>query len=223
MTFAVLIMAKSPIPGQVKTRLSPPFSPTEAARLANAAIEDTLAAAAASGAHRVLVALAGDPAPIGPPLTDCEHFPQRSGTLGQRLDHAFATCWAATRSPAVVVGMDTPHVTAQLLGECVELTRTSAATAALGLAHDGGFWSLAFREQPVPVLHRVAMSRPDTGALTQRELRTAGVRVALAPQLEDVDDAESARRVAAAAPTTRFAREYRRLTRAPADRGAAGD
>ena len=106
---------------------------------------------------------------------------------------------SSTRSPAVVVGMDTPNVTAQLLGECVELTRTSAATAALGLAHDGGFWSLAFREQPVPVLHRVAMSRPDTGALTQRELRTAGVRVALAPQLEDVDDAESARRVAAQA------------------------
>ncbi len=55
--FVVLITAKTPVPGQVKTRLSPPLSPRESAMIAAAALVDTVqAAAAALGEGRSRVA-----------------------------------------------------------------------------------------------------------------------------------------------------------------------
>ena len=56
----LLVLAKEPVAGRVKTRLCPPCSPTEAAAVAEAALADTLAAAVATGADRVVVSLDGD-------------------------------------------------------------------------------------------------------------------------------------------------------------------
>ena len=63
----LLVLAKEPIPGRVKTRLCPPCTPAEAARLAAACLADTLEAACAAGADRVLVALDGRPGDWLPP------------------------------------------------------------------------------------------------------------------------------------------------------------
>ena len=55
----VIVMAKSPRPGRVKTRLCPPCTAAEAAMVAAAALADTLAAVAACGAARKVLALDG--------------------------------------------------------------------------------------------------------------------------------------------------------------------
>ena len=94
MTMHVLVVAKSPVAGRVKTRLCPPCTPAEAAALAEAALADTLTAAAACGAARRLVALDG---PAGPWLPEgFEVFAQCQGGLDRRLAHA----WAVATSPA---------------------------------------------------------------------------------------------------------------------------
>ena len=54
----VMVIAKEPVPGRVKTRLTPPYTPAEAASLAEAALADTLAAVASAGVGRRIVALA---------------------------------------------------------------------------------------------------------------------------------------------------------------------
>ena len=59
----VIVLAKAPVPGRVKTRLTPPFSPQEAASLAEASLRDTLAAASGSRADHLLLFLDGDPGP----------------------------------------------------------------------------------------------------------------------------------------------------------------
>jgi hypothetical protein len=212
MGFTVVVMAKEPRAGMVKTRLTPPFHPDEAAELARAAIADTLAAAHSSPAARVMVAVAGSSAAMVGLLDGAEHFCQQGESLGSRLDHALEYAWRRTRSSCVVVGMDTPQVTPRHLQECIDLAVSPGRDAAVGPAVDGGFWSLAFRAAPVAAMHRVAMSRPDTGRQACLRLRAAGVSLAQASQLEDVDDAASAARVAAAAPDTRFAVLHRRLT-----------
>ena len=82
------MIAKEPVPGRVKTRLCPPCSPVEAAALAEAALADTLSAAVAAGADRVLVALDGRPGPWRPPgvvVVD-----QGAGELAARLTAAWA-------------------------------------------------------------------------------------------------------------------------------------
>ena len=209
--FGVVVMAKSPIPGRVKTRLRPHFSDEEAAALAGAALTDSLAAAAAVTA-RVVVALDRCGTSETPrELAGVDVIEQRGIGLGERLDHALAAVWEREAGPLLVIGMDTPQVTAELLLGIVELA-VRDDDAAIGPASDGGFWALAFGGAPKPVLGSVPMSQPDTGRRAVVALRGAGVSVHIGAVLEDVDDAHAAARVASVAPWTRFARLHRQFT-----------
>src|SRR5690606_16843936 len=67
MSTTLLVIAKAPVPGRVKTRLTPPFSPVEAAALAEAALCDTLDVVCATPAARRVLALEGEPGPWLPP------------------------------------------------------------------------------------------------------------------------------------------------------------
>ena len=196
MTGRVLVMAKAPVPGRVKTRLSPPWTHERAAGLAAAALADTLDVVAASAATERVLVIDGDyPAPPG-----WIARPQSGGPLGERLANAF------TDAPAVLIGMDTPQLTAAHLDQALRaLTR---ADAVFGPAADGGWWALGLRREAyADVLRDIPTSTPETGALTLEALHHKGLRVATLPMLRDVDTADDAVAVAAACPPhSRFAR-----------------
>jgi glycosyltransferase A (GT-A) superfamily protein (DUF2064 family) len=209
---ALVVLAKAPVPGRVKTRLCPPATPAEAADVAAAALLDTLDAAAAVPATRTLVALAGGLADaarrteLGRALGRTDRTAQRGDGLGARIVAAHAD--AARRYPglpSLQVGMDTPQATPALLADCLE--RLRGVDAVLGPACDGGWWALGLRDPTAagPVAD-VPMSKADTGERTLAVLRAAGLRVALLPELRDVDTAADACRVAAQVPGSRFAR-----------------
>ncbi|GLX01126.1 DUF2064 domain-containing protein [Microtetraspora sp. NBRC 16547] len=190
----LLVIAKEPLPGRVKTRLVPPYTFEQAAMLAAAALSDTLAAALAAPACRRVLVLEGR---AGPWLPDgFEVIPQGGGGLDERLAAAFA----AVRGPALLIGMDTPQVAPELLA-----VEWDGVDAWFGPAVDGGFWALGLRAPDPDLVRGVPVSRPDTGAAQLRRLREAGLRVAELPLLRDVDTAEDAAAVAALAPGTRFA------------------
>jgi rSAM/selenodomain-associated transferase 1 len=192
----LLVIAKAPVPGRVKTRLCPPCTPEQAARLAEAALADTLAACADTGARRVLV-LDGKPGDWLPGGWDV--IPQRGDGLAERLANAFADAGGA----ALLVGMDTPQVTARHLR--AGLAALADADAVFGPAVDGGYWAIGLREPDPAVFHRVPMSRVYTGAIQRARLAALGLRTVDLPALRDVDDIAAARAVAAAAPDSRFA------------------
>jgi rSAM/selenodomain-associated transferase 1 len=195
---ALLVIAKEPVAGRVKTRLCPPCTPEQAARLARAALEDTLAACdrAARGGRRVLV-LSGRP---GAWLPDgWEVVPQRGDGLAERLAAAFADAGG----PAFLVGMDTPQVAPGVLAD--GLAALEHADAAFGPAIDGGYWAIGLREPDPAVFAGVPMSRVFTGAIQRARLAALGLRTVDLPPLRDVDDIAAARVVAAQAPDTRFA------------------
>ena len=196
----VIVMAKEPVPGRVKTRLCPPCSPAEAASLAMAAIADTLDAALASGCDEVVLALDGQPGPWVP--SRVRIIAQVEGTF----DHRLAAAWDAVGGPAVQIGMDTPQVTAPLLDSAMALLSTDGVDAVLGDALDGGWWIIGLRDADAQVFADVAMSQSDTGARQRERLATLGLTVADAVPLTDVDTYDDAEAVAALAPTTRFAR-----------------
>src|SRR5690606_12164251 len=114
----LLVIAKEPRPGRVKTRLTPPFTPGQAARLAEAALTDTLHAVAAAPALRRVLVLDGSPGPWLPPGFDV--VPQGTGGLDERLADAFAPCGG----PALPLGLDTPQLTPGL--PALDLTRCHA-------------------------------------------------------------------------------------------------
>ncbi len=211
----VLVLAKAPVPGRAKTRLSPPATPGGAAGVAAAALLDTLDAAAATPGARVVVALEGTVAEavraeeIDAALAGHLVVPQRGDTLGERIAAAHAD--VAARFPAAVtvqVGMDTPQLDAGLLDEALRSVETGAQ-AALGLALDGGWWALALRDPGrAGIITDVPTSTDDTGRLTLDALRSALGRdtVVDLPLLSDVDTADDAVRVSALVPHGRFAR-----------------
>jgi rSAM/selenodomain-associated transferase 1 len=195
---ALLVIAKAPAPGRVKTRLTPPCTPREAAALAAAALGDTLAAAAEAAlpARRVLV-LDGEPGTWVPDAF--EVIPQRGDGLAERLAAAFADAGG----PAFLVGMDTPQLTPALLDAGLEAL--DGYDAAFGAALDGGYWGLGLRRPDAEVFRDVPMSHPRTGLLQCVRLAELGLSTAVLPPLLDVDTIQDARLVAAGAPGTRFA------------------
>ncbi|MEV8452989.1 DUF2064 domain-containing protein [Streptomyces sp. NPDC052095] len=202
----VLVIAKEPVPGRVKTRLTPPFTPVEAARLAEAALADTLDVVARVPARRRVLVLAGRPGPWLPP--GFEVTAQAGGGLDARIAAAFAAC----TGPALLIGMDTPQVTPGLLEPA--LRQGEEHDAWFGPAADGGFWALGLRVPDPALVLGVPMSTPDTGAAQYARLRAAGLRVGELPVLRDVDTAEDAAYVAALAGGTRFASVHAELTAA---------
>lgn len=200
----LLVIAKEPVPGRVKTRLAADVGPEVAAELAAACLADTLDAVVATPAARRVLVLDGAP---GPWLPDgIEVLPQSGGGLADRLAAAFA----AVDGPAFLVGMDTPQLTPGLLA--VDLSRHDAV---IGLAADGGFWGIGMRDPRPEVFTGVPMSTSRTGAVQRLRLRQAGYSVSGLPVLTDVDTLVEATAVARTAPGTRFAAAMARLIGPP--------
>ncbi len=215
------MVAKEPVPGRVKTRLTPPFSPAQAAAVATAAIADTLAAVRELGClpgfGRLRPSLVLDGTvgpwlhvPEGPETPEApggpaafEVVPQVSGPFDARLAAAFD----GSDGPTLLIGMDTPQVTPALLADaCLAL---DSADAVFGPAADGGWWALGLRRPDGELLRGVPTSRPDTGARQRVRLSEAGLRVATLPVLRDVATAADAAAVARIAPGGRFAATLR--------------
>jgi uncharacterized protein len=199
----VIVIAKEPLPGRVKTRLTPPFSPAEAALLAEAALTDTLAAVAATPVTRRVLALDGRPGDWLP--SGFGVIPQRGGGLDERLAAAFADTHAALPLPMVLIGMDTPQVTPGLMADAAGTLVSGEADAVFGPAADGGFWLLGLRRPDWSLLAGVPMSRADTGRRQLGRLTEAGLRVAMVPELTDVDTVAEAKLVAGEVPGSAFA------------------
>ncbi|MEV0632239.1 TIGR04282 family arsenosugar biosynthesis glycosyltransferase [Nonomuraea wenchangensis] len=205
----ILVIAKEPVPGRVKTRLTPPFSPEQAAVLAEAALRDSLRAVAATPAGQRVLALDGLPGSWLPPGVVV--IPQRGAGLDERLAAAFSDAHRLRPGPVVLIGMDTPQITPALLDEAgAALTEHDAV---YGPAADGGFWLLGLRRPDPALLLGVPMSRPDTGKLQLDRLERAGLSVRVLPELTDVDTAADAATVAGQAPGSCFAAALRELGR----------
>jgi uncharacterized protein len=190
----VTIIAKSPVAGEVKTRLCPPCTPEQAARIAAAALADTFAAvehvAAATGARRVLL-LEGTSQGWMP--ATFEVVSQRGDGLEQRLCNCFVDL-----GPGVIVGMETPHVVSALAGA---IEAASCGVDTIGLALDGGYWMIGLCAESAAMAHDlfdgVAMSATHTGLSQLRRMHARGRRVRLLPTARDLDTIEDLRAVAA--------------------------
>jgi glycosyltransferase A (GT-A) superfamily protein (DUF2064 family) len=207
----ILVLAKEPVAGRVKTRLCPPLEHAEAALVAEAALADTLETVARCGATRRILALDGRPGPWLP--EGFQIVPQRGDGLAERL----ASAWADAGGPGLQIGMDTPQVTPALLEAAMHELDDSAADgkrralaerpqrAVLGLALDGGWWGIGLTRAAPEVFAGVPMSTASTGAAQAARLRALGWSVGELPVLRDIDTVEDLAAVAAGLPGSRTA------------------
>jgi uncharacterized protein len=211
---AILLLAKAPVPGEVKTRLCPPLAARDAAHVAAAALLDTLDTVRSVPRTTGLVALTGSlraatrRAELHRALAATLLYPQRGDSLGRRIAAAHADAAARLPGrPVLQIGMDTPQLRSDDLVEAIEpLTAGRGPDAVLGPALDGGWWALGLRDPgAAAVIAAIPTSRPDTGGRTLAALRAAGLRVALLREERDIDTVSDLRAIVAQVPASRLA------------------
>lgn len=185
----VVVMAKAPIPGRVKTRLFPRLGAAGAARLQAALITHTVNWAAAVAPTFVAV----DP----PEALDSvrmlvpervELFAQTDGALGARMKTAVDAVAARTATAVIVIGADAPTLGPHAISETARLLR-SGADVVIGPAHDGGYYLIALA-CPIPEVFAIdarLWGGPRVLAETLAALDSAGRSVRLLEPLRDLD------------------------------------
>ncbi len=214
MTPQLLVVAKAPVAGRVKTRLGEDIGMDAAAEVAAASLLDTLTACARTvGAASCHLSLDGDLSEavaggrIAEATTGWSVRPQRGDGLAERLANAHAE----VPGPVVQVGMDTPQLTVDLLSEVAD--GLSGHDAVLAPAEDGGWWALALRDPTAAqALVGVPMSTPTTYDDTRAALQAAGLSVGSASALRDIDTVTDAEAVAGLVPSSEFAAAWARCS-----------
>ena len=172
----VLIAAKAPLPGRAKTRLSPPLSPTLAARLAEAFLTDVLAVARTVDAAAGFLCPQADAADLGRLFAGVPLVVQE----GDGLTGALAT---GVRGGAVVVAGDAPGITAAV----IRAAAADPADVVLGPTRDGGFGLIRMRPHRPGIFAGIPWSTGSVLESTVAACRAAGLTVALLEPVADVD------------------------------------
>jgi len=190
-----VVFAKRPIPGQVKTRLTPALSPERAAGLYWAMVQDTWA----------LVSELADVKPYlfvnqpwegfdalvdgSPPLI------QQGSDLGLRMYSCLQLLTGLNLKASVIVGTDSPTLPKAHIQAAFDLLENED-DAVLGPAEDGGYYLVGCRRPHPGMFDEVSWSSPETLAQTRSAFDAQGYRVHLTPLWRDVDSIEDVRRLA---------------------------
>ena len=184
----LVVFARWPEPGRVKTRLVPPLTPVEACELHRALVGATLAAVAGAPAGTRTIAwadapAAAPPAPAGVTIPGFAVRDQGPGDLGARLERVFADLLAAPGARVVVVGADCPGLEASHLA--LAFAALASHDLVLGPARDGGYYLIGLA-RPAPWLFR-GIEWGTNRVLAQTLERSAGLTVARLDVLDDLD------------------------------------
>jgi rSAM/selenodomain-associated transferase 1 len=187
-----ILFVKEPRPGSVKTRLTPPLSPQQAATLYAAFVADTAATVGRSAAALKVVAFTPTAArdSISRLLEkpdDFQFWPQEEGDLGERLNAALRKSFEIGCGRAVIVGSDSPSLPPASIDD--GLKRLVESDVVIGPSTDGGFY-LVGRRGGDDMFEGVEWS---TGRVLEQTLKRLGRRsLSLLPPWYDVDTAAEA-------------------------------
>jgi uncharacterized protein len=201
---AFAVMAKAPVVGKVKTRLSPPLSAAEAAELSGCFIRDIadniIAASRSVPIHgHVAYAPPGSEPVFRALLPEAIRLlpPRRSG-LGHSLADAARDLLAAGYGSVCLVNSDSPNLPTAFLIEAAIALRTPGDRVILGPAADGGYYCIGLKQPHPRLFEEIAWSTAQVFAQTCDRAREIGLAVAVLPPWYDVDDAALLRRLAGA-------------------------
>lgn len=186
----LMIFAKAPQPGAVKTRLIPALGADGAAALARAMLDHTLQQALAAGldAELCMSPAPGDPAWHGVALpAGVACTAQGEGDLGERMDRAMQRALALQRGPVLLIGTDCPALSSEHLREAAR--QLAAHDAVMLPVADGGYVLIGLRT-PCPAIFRyMAWSSSTVAAETLQRLAALDLDVWRGPVLHDIDNA----------------------------------
>lgn len=190
---ALIILAKWPEPGKVKTRLSPPLAPADAASLYRCMLHDTLVATSGLPGVNRLIFFDG-PAEHADDFkkmaTDATLFRQLGKDLGERLIHAFETAFSTGSRYAAAIGTDSPHMPADRITQAFSLLNGRNTDVVFGPAEDGGYYLVGMRDMHRELFRDIPWSTHDVMTESLARAESAGLSVAMLPSGFDLDSAD---------------------------------
>lgn len=197
---ALIVFAKVPVPGRVKTRLTPPLTAVQAAALYDSFLRDALhlyrSPAVFGQEVAVRLYLGGDtPPPDGLVPEGISVHPQRGGSLGARMRRAFIETFASGYERIVIIGTDHPTLPTEFVAAAFDAL-SDPLTAVLGPSEDGGYYLLGLNEL-YPALFDMDYSHSQVFADTLDRAADLGANTVVLPSWYDVDDEASLRRLVA--------------------------
>jgi uncharacterized protein len=206
---ALALMTKAPRGGQVKTRLVPPLTNEEAARLNRCFLQDT--GAAISACCRGLTARSpGRPiacgiavyTPVGAESDYADILPidfslvaQRGESFGERLYFAAEDLFQCGFDAVCLIDSDSPTIPAENFARAVELLSMSGNHIVLGPCDDGGYYLIGLKQLHREVFEGIAWSTERVFEQTRQRAAQIGVGVHELPRGFDVDDRTSLSRL----------------------------
>jgi len=202
---AILVMAKAPLPGTVKTRLSGAYPDAEIVALASCFLADTVSAAKQVGPSVLLAYSPEGGQAVIEPIIESIIEPsagdavlwicQQGANLGDRMQAALIQAAKWGFAPLVMVGTDSPNLPLASYRAALETLRCGEAEVVLGPAEDGGFYLIGV-SAPSPVLFEgVLWSGPAVCQQTRENAERAGLRVRTIAPWYDIDTPEDLERL----------------------------
>jgi uncharacterized protein len=182
---ALAIFAKTPRPGQVKTRLTPPLSPQQGADLYRCMLLDTATRVATLGID-TFIFYDGDKSFFTEQLAGFQLLPQQGDDLGTRLERAFTVLESLGYRARAVIGSDAPDLPLGYILESFRLME-NGSDAVFGPAEDGGYYLVALRGSYGSLFKDVPWSGPDVLGTSLLRASDSGLTAALLPAWYDVD------------------------------------
>ncbi|TSK04471.1 MAG: glycosyltransferase [Geobacter sp.] len=182
---AIAIFAKKPLPGKVKTRLSPALSPQQAADLYHCMLLDTLERVAALDADKILFH-EGSAAFFREAAPGASLVAQAAGGLGTRLEHACDTLRSMGYGPCVVIGTDAPDLPVAYIEEAFRALE-QGSDAVFGPAGDGGYYLIGLRGGYGSLFRDIPWSTEKVLEKSLAQAKASGFFAPLLPPWHDLD------------------------------------
>ena len=198
---ALSVMAKAPVAGQVKTRLTPPLTREQAAGLNACFLRDTvdsLADAAAPTGARWIVSympIGEEAAFVGILPPGALLLPQRGDGFGERLLGTAEDLFTCGFSSVCLIDSDSPTVPTGAFVRAVEELAAWGDRVVLGPADDGGYYLLGLKQRHKRLFGNIAWSTAAVAQQTRERAKQLGLPVVLLPTWYDIDDASSLERL----------------------------
>jgi uncharacterized protein len=193
---ALIIFAKLPQPGEVKTRLGKDIGFAEAATVYRELAENAFKLGEDARSNGIGVYLFYDPsadesAVRGWVGRDFHYLPQKGNSLGERMHLAFDATFTGGATTAVIIGTDIPELTVAELRGAYSLL--DSVDVAIGPATDGGYYLLGMKPPTKEIFSGIAWSTPEVYAKTIEKIGRLGLRFAALRELADIDTADAYR------------------------------
>ncbi len=197
MTRGLIIFARQPLPGRVKTRLARDVGLQVATELYTAMLEDVLERASRLNGTRLLVfwELESSLLPDYPGSPRLEMFRQSSGPLGERMANALTAAFASGIRTCCIIGTDSPDLPQEYIEQAFQILDKDQADVVFGPAADGGYYLVGMKRLWNRLFEDVAWGGEDVLKTSCERASELGLRTAQLPGWYDLDTVDDLRRL----------------------------